>query len=285
MHVERVAVRDLDARLHQRLIGALAECAAAQLLHGLGAESRQALDPNPRVGRDSVERLRGLATLRRPAGHHERDRQLVEPVQDVQDELERGDVAPVQVVDREQRRARLGRARHHREQAVGHRQIAGVAGLEQRLACPRERAHAFGRLGEEGTAPGRRQLAQQRADELAGDSEGEVLLELCARRPQYPHAAAARVVERRLVEPGLAHPGVPLEQQRLAGAVLHRIEGSGDRLEQIVALQEPRASAQGPSTSVGRLPHRHLERCTPIGLAPNPGVPAWCGMRTKRRYF
>ena len=140
VHVERVAVRDVDARFHQRLIGALAKCAAAQFLHGLGAESRQALNPNPRVGRDSVERLRGLAALRRTARHHKRDRQLVEPMQDVQDELERGHITPVQVVDREHRGAGLRRARHRGEQAVGHREIAGVAGLENSRRPPRASA-------------------------------------------------------------------------------------------------------------------------------------------------
>ena len=128
-----------------------------------------------------------------PAGHDERDRQLVEPVQDVQDELERGDVAPVQVVDRQQRRARLGDARHHREQTVGHREIAGVAGIEQILARPGERAHAFGRLGHEGTAARRRQVVQQGPDELARDAEGEVLLELrpAARSTRTPRLLAS----------------------------------------------------------------------------------------------
>ena len=224
----------------------------------------------------------GLDGHRRPACHHERDGQLVEPVQDVQDELERGDIAPMQVIDGQQRGPHLGGAGHHREQAVRHREIAGVGWFERVLAGSRERAHALGRIGQERASPRRWQLGQQRADELARHPEREVLLELGAGRAQHADAAVPGIVERRLVKPGLAHPRVSLEQERLAGALLHRIEDSGDRPEQIIALQEPCASAQGPSTSVGRLPHRHLELCTHIALAPNPRVRAWCGIRVTR---
>ena len=134
VNVERVAVRDLDAGLDHGGIGTLAERSAGQLLHGLEAEPRQALEPHLGMTGDAVERLGGLAADRWAAGHHERDRQLVEPVQDIEDELERGDVAPVEVVDREHRRPRLSRARHHREQPVGHREIAGVVRVEHVLA-------------------------------------------------------------------------------------------------------------------------------------------------------
>ena len=61
---------------------------------------------------------------------------------------------------------------------MGHREIAGFAGIEQILARAGERAYAFGRLGQEGTAARRRKVVQQGADELARDPEGEVLLEL-----------------------------------------------------------------------------------------------------------
>ncbi len=182
VQVERIATGHVDTGLDERRVRALAERPAGELVHGVGPERHQRLDPDAGVARDPVQRVGGLSAHRGPAGHDDRDRQLVEAVQHVQDELERGDVAPVQVVDRQQRRARLGDARHHREQPVGHREIAGFAGIEQILARAGERAHAFGRLRQEGTAARRRKVVQQSADELARGPEGEVLLELRASR-------------------------------------------------------------------------------------------------------
>ena len=67
----------------------------------------------------------------------------------------------------------------------------------------------------------------------------------------------------------LAHPGVPLEQEGGAVAGGDRVERIGDRLERRLSLQEAHASAQGPATSVGRLPHRHVEQCTPTDFGAN----------------
>lgn len=75
------------------------------------------------------------------------------------------------------------------------------------------------------------------------------------------------------------------EQERLAATGIEGVENSGNRLERRIALQEARASAQGPAASVGRLPHRHIEQCTPSGFASNPGVSAWGEDRTARSTY
>ena len=151
------------------------------------------------MARDPVEGLRGLAGPTGPAGHDQRHRQLVEAVQDVEDELERGLITPVQIVDRQHSRLGLGGAGHDAEQAVGDGQVFGVAPRGQLLARARERVHPLGRFGQEGAADFGRQVVEQSADELAGDAEGDVLLELGSGRAEHAQAAPPSLVERCLV--------------------------------------------------------------------------------------
>ena len=134
MHVERVVISHLCARFDQAAVGAL--CAArvpGLLLNGPDPQRRQALDLHAGMARDPVERRRGLSGAVRTSGHHQRDRQLVETVQDVEHELERGQVGPVQVVDGQQGGARLGHARHHGEQTVRDGHVVGLGGRGQLL--------------------------------------------------------------------------------------------------------------------------------------------------------
>ncbi len=202
----------------------------------VGAQWRQALQSDPRMAADPVERRSGLTARVGSAGHDHRGRQLVEPVEDVEHELERCRVAAVQIVDRQQRGARLGRAGHDREQAVRQGEVTRVAWLGQVLAGAGQRAHPVGCLIQEGPALLARKVGHEGSDELAGDTEGQVLLELGARGAQHPHTAASALVERRLMQTSLAHSAVPLEQERGAVAGGDRIERIGDRLERRLSL-------------------------------------------------
>ena len=72
-----------------------------------------------------------------------------------------------------------------------------------------------------------RQFAQLGGEQLGRDAERDRLLELGSGGPEDPHPARARGVERRLVQPRLAHARVALDQQHLAAAGLGPVRGSG----------------------------------------------------------
>ena len=199
VQVERVAAGHLDGHLRQIGVGAIAEGRAGEFPRRVGAQGRQPLQSDPGMAADPVERRRGLTARVGSASHDHRGRQLVEPVQDVEHELERCRVAAVQIVDRQQRGPRLGRPGHDRKQAVGQGEVTRVAWLGQVLAGAGQRAHPLGRLAQEGPAGRAREVGHEGSDELAGDAEGQILLELGARGAQHPHAAASALVERRLM--------------------------------------------------------------------------------------
>ncbi len=84
---EGVPARGLEARLDDLGVGALAELASRELGNRVASERGQRLDPHGRLARDLVEHGGGLLDPA-PRGHHQGQRQLLEPVQQVEDELE-----------------------------------------------------------------------------------------------------------------------------------------------------------------------------------------------------
>ncbi|MGO9905405.1 MAG: hypothetical protein ACLPY3_06745, partial [Solirubrobacteraceae bacterium] len=60
VHVERVAAGHLDGHLRQIGVGAIAEGRAGEFPRRVGAQGRQALQSDPRMAADPVERRGGL---------------------------------------------------------------------------------------------------------------------------------------------------------------------------------------------------------------------------------
>ena len=91
---------------------------AHQLVDRVQPQWRELDGREPRVRRDLVEDAAAVVRADETARQHNRYWQLVESMQEIQHELERRRVTPMQVVDRDERCRRLRGARDQREQPV-----------------------------------------------------------------------------------------------------------------------------------------------------------------------
>ena len=193
MEVEGVAPGGLVAGRDQRLVAAPGKLAPGDL--GDRSQRRVACRRSSAtegwVAIRSSDLRRALADIG-AAAEHEADRQLVEPVQQIEQKFERRLVTPVQVIDRHQRRGALGWRRRSRVKIaceIG-RPSAGSPATVTGMARPRAGGPARARR------PGRplalRAVARPAGDRRSwrGDAEGQVALELGAGGPE--HAQPAR---------------------------------------------------------------------------------------------
>ena len=84
-------------------------------------------------------------------------------MQEVEDELERRQITPVKVVDRDHRRCRLGGAREQREQPMRYGQILSGVGLGPLLSHALERPYPARSLLEQPGPLRSRKISEQRA--------------------------------------------------------------------------------------------------------------------------
>ncbi len=98
-----------------------------------------------------------------------------------------------------------------------------------------------GDLGER-TALSCADTGEERAHELGAEAEGEVLLQLGPGGSEHADIPVTGPVQGRLVEAGLTHPGVAHEQQGEAVATGGRVEGEVDRSQDVVTVEQSRAS-------------------------------------------
>ena len=181
-----------------------------------GAERPRTHRDGQRVARDlAQERRLPLEPGRSQATDHQ-DGQSLQPAPEVARNRSDGAIAPVQVVDGEQQRPVLAQVQRQpvetvqgRERRIG-RRLAG----RQRPAGLEDRARWCRRPGQ------RRRVAcrQLRLEELADDTEREVVLELSAPRGQHAEAPCGRLPSRLGDEPGLADPGRALDDDQTGGS-------------------------------------------------------------------
>jgi hypothetical protein len=149
--------------------------------------------------------------LARSRGRHDRHRELVDPLGQVEQEAQRGHVAPVRVVDRDEQRRPLGQVCGQPVQPVKPREVArvGIAGLvEQR---PRERR----RSRERPRIP----AADQRLEQLKGRAEREVGLELRAACTRHCHPGRGGPIQALREQARLADAGATLDHDASTGAL------------------------------------------------------------------
>ena len=195
------------------------------------------------------------------ARQHDGAGQLVEPVQQIEDELERGEVAPVEVVDRDHGGSRLGGARDQREQPVRHGQVLAPVGFGVAARrCPRASApgSARARAGAVRCVSG--SSTEQRAQQLGREAERQVLLEL---GPGARAAPAARGDGPRRGSPRAA-ASCPFPDGRRSAARRRRPRRHRRARAPIAISASSRSSrpilpAHGTAASI-RLPQRHDAR-------------------------
>jgi hypothetical protein len=118
-----------------------------------------------------------------------------------------------------------------------HGEITAILELSRRLPEAGEGSDRLWRESEQRRALWLRLIGEQRSQQLSGDPEGDIVLELRARSAQHAQATPAGLIECCLEQPGLAKPGVPFEQQRSASAVGGLSDRSIDCLQRVGALE------------------------------------------------
>jgi hypothetical protein len=128
-----------------------------------------------RLGEDGVERARGRPRVV-ARGDHERDRRILEPRGEVREELQRGLVGPLGVVDRHQHRPRGRDVGEQPVEAVAHG--VGVGVLRTLRGEPEGRRGMAGRARQQGGALGGRGPRHLPLEEAADHPERDIVLEL-----------------------------------------------------------------------------------------------------------
>src|SRR5947209_10200130 len=161
----------------------------------------------------------------------------------------------MQIVHRDQYRPALGCGRDQREQRMRDAEILGSASGWS--FASKQSMDGVRRGSEQGVAIWTDVLSEQLTEQLRGDTERQVSLQLSPGGAEHQHAGGAALIERRLVKPSLAHARVPLEQQCGAAATQRLGSHAGDRLQRCGSVQQPRAPAERTAASVPRLRYRH----------------------------
>jgi hypothetical protein len=244
---QRVAARDLRAGARERGVRVV-EAAPHQPLGGLLAERLEHARLRRPVLHQPAQQLLFVAGA---AGEHDGDGKLCQPLREVQQEAQRRLVAPVGVVDRQQRGPALGQVGHQPVQAVQQGEHVLFAPVP---AGPRAVQQRFGeRRGarQQALALGCRCAGHDRLEQLQRDAEGELALQLAARRRQQLHARPLGETARGGHQLRLAQARVALEHQQDPFAGAGRVERGADGLELVVALQQ-----DGPARLARSLAHR-----------------------------
>ena len=177
---ERIALRRGVAGLREGGCDSLAQSLAHDLHGGVGAEESRREHQRGRVARELGEERLVRPRLRGSQAADHEDREAFEPPGQIGQEAERGAVAPVQIVDREQERSL--RAQVHRQpvQAVERGEGPFTRGFRLGLQALQAEDRGGGAGGAREDALAHRLVREARLVELADDPEREVSLQLAA---------------------------------------------------------------------------------------------------------
>ena len=176
-----------------------------------GAEPARLEHLDRRVVGEVVEHRLPLPRLGRAGGGDEADREAVEPLREVGEPAQRGQVGPVDVVDEHQQRPLGGE--------VGRQPVEPV----QRRAGVLLAAHAAQHRPRQRRRAAEVLVAHDRLEQLPHDREREIALELRPARAQ--HQPAVRQLPRRAEQPRLPDPRRPFDQQPTPAAAEHPPHG------------------------------------------------------------
>ena len=157
-------------------------------------------------------------------------------------------VGPLQVVDRQQRRALGAEVGRQPVQAVDDRLLGLAVGRGERAGGsgagqPERRRRQPRRPVEQGGVQVGVGTGEHGLEEPAGDAEPEAALELAPARRQDGHAGRPRLLARGVREARLADPGRALEDDQAAVAGRRGRQRRGDRGELVARARA--ASSQG----------------------------------------
>jgi hypothetical protein len=265
---QRIAARLLVAGGAEAVVG-VGQALAHQPGGGRSAQGRGPDHGGERIGDDLADQARVGARLPAPQPHHHPDAQALHPGQQVGQPAQRGQVAPVQVVDGQQQPPAGGHIRGQPVQAVQARQRRIPVRLGRQAGRVKQRRGQPGRARQQLATLCRGQGGQQRLEQLADHAVGKRALQLRAACAKDLHPGRLRPRFGLRDQGGLADPGRPLERQQLP-AGLGGADQAFDRrqldltLEQLHRRRDPLLGHR-PAALLPRGP-----RCTRSGSSQQP---------------
>ena len=196
VHHQRVAAASDVDRPHELRLGIAVERLLDESLHGLEAQRSRRHDRGMRRVFQLADDRRIHLRLSAPNRDGEQHRQPVEPASEVRQEVQGGPIAPLEIVDGEQRGRSLGEVHGQPEESVqrGERDPFAVRGGLTILGEPEQRRGETRRPRQQ-----RRPLRlvagrKPRLEELAHHPMGEAALELAATGAQHLEATGLGMV-------------------------------------------------------------------------------------------
>jgi hypothetical protein len=192
---------------------------AQNLCDTVCGQARRPHDDGGRVGLELRDERRVGARLARSNRRGDDDRKPVEPPREVRQEAQRRSVAPLEVVDDEERGRPLGDVRGQPVEAVKRRErriLVGEPGAD--LGQVEERRREMCRPRQQATAFLVSARGEVRLEQLTNDAVREVRFQLAAARAQDLEPERLGALTRAGEQTRLPDPGRPLEEKERAPA-------------------------------------------------------------------
>jgi hypothetical protein len=210
------------------VVGVRRQCFPYETGGGILAQRGRPNHGCERVRDDLPYQARVLSRLARSEADDDHEAQSLHPRQDVREPAQRGQVAPVQVVDGEQERAPRGDVRRQPVEAVQCRQRRFRVRLRSKPSGVEDRRGERGGSAEQLGSLLSGQPGNKRLEELSYDAIGECALELGAARAQHLHPRFLGSRSCLHDQRRLADPGRPLDRQKpvaLKDGADHSVDG------------------------------------------------------------
>ena len=226
LHEQRVAAGDVGARRGEPRGHVVEERGAHEPVDRRAGERLQDDPFGGLVPGELGQEVRVHPGVARATRDHRGDRQLGEPLGEIQEEAQRRGVRPMHVVDRQQERPVVRDVGGQPVEAVQQREDVILApATGRRLGAIEQRGRESRGTVEEPLALGPVGRRQHGLEQLERDAEGEVPFQLAARGRQGPHTAALGESARGGEELGFPQPCVALDDEEAAPALPGRIQG------------------------------------------------------------
>jgi hypothetical protein len=175
---------------------------------------------------------------RRPRRHHEQQREPFDAPRQEAEELQRGLIRPLEVVDREHERAVARQRGRQPEEAVDRGVAVRLGGVGRHLLTAQHRPRQPRGAREQLVALRIRELEHHGIQELASNAERDVFLELGAAGAEDACVIHSDGVARRAQKPCLADSRRPLDDDETAVALQGIARRGSQRRKLCIPLDE-----------------------------------------------
>jgi len=234
---QRIAARRFLAGGAEGILSLGREALAQKPDNRRGAQRSRADACGERIGDDLPDQARIRSRFRRPEADDDQKAEPLHPRQQIGQPAQRGQIAPVQVVDRQQERPARGEVRRQPIQTMQRRQRRVPSRLDRDLGGLKERRRQRSRALEQLRSLVDQQRGDQRLEQLAHHPVRERALELGAARAEHLPSGLLSHRPRLRKQRGLADTGRTLDRQQPT-TVADRVDQATHRRKLGVALEQ-----------------------------------------------